>query len=389
MLSGCAEKIPFISEFMPEVAETEITAIPTEIPIVQELPIDVTEEILLTETEPETETIPETEAVTEVSGTGDFLYDTMYSAFSQYETKVSFDVAVSQEELEKTYRKLNWEHPELFWLDGYVVTTWSNSAELECRVIDSCKGANLPAMYAEMEQKCDEITAQAQGCPTDYEKVLFVHDYLVEHTEYDTAGARSDKHDLWNTAYGCLIRGNAVCQGYAEAFQMIMEKLGIPCGVCSGVAKYESHAWNYVCIDGVYYWIDVTWDDPVREGGELKGTSHIYFLLDDEMMFRTRTLDEDNIFVPQCNSIQNNYYVRNGNYLTEYSFDEINRRMSENMDTGSIELMYSDRASFQTAVQKLFNEGEVWKTSAFAMGGSVQYSYDDDMYTIWLKFSPN
>lgn len=359
-----------------------------EISTMQEIPEDTTE-VILTKPETKIEIIPETEPVTEVSVTGDALYDTMYSVFSQYETKVSLSTAVNQDEIEQVYRKLNWEHPELFWLDGYIVTTWSHSAELQCRVIESCKGANLPAMYQEMEQKADEIAAQAQAYATDYEKVLFVHDYLVENTEYDSVGASFDKHDLWNTAYGCLIRGRAVCQGYAEAFQIIMQKLGIPCGICSGIAKYESHAWNYVCIDGVYYWIDVTWDDPVRKGADLKGVSHIYFLLNDEMMYRTRTLDDDNIFVPECTHIENNYYVRNGLYLTEYNFDEINRRMSENMSVGSIELMYADRDSFQTAVQKLFNEGEVWKTSVFEMGGSVQYSYDDDMYTIWLKFSPN
>ncbi len=387
MLWGCAENIPFLSNSVPDISTPEMNV---SVPDFTE--IEVTEAVL-TEPEPKMEfeilTEAETEEVTEISGNDETLYNKMYSAFSQYETKVSFDTAVDQEEIEKTYRQLNWEHPELFWLDGYIITTWSNSAELECRIIDACKGADLSAMYTELQQKADEIVSQAQNLPTDYEKILFVHDYLVENTEYDSAGASSEKHDLWNTAYGCLIRGSAVCQGYAEAFQIIMEKLDIPCGICSGIAKYEKHAWNYVCIDGVYYWIDVTWDDPVREGAELKGTSHIYFLVNDDMLFRTRTLDEDNLFVPQCTSIENNYYVRNGNYLTEYSFDEINRRMSENFDTGNIELMYADGNSFYTAVQRLFTDGEIWKTSVFEMGGSVQYSYDEDMYTIWVKFSPN
>ena len=90
---------------------SEVGLVPasTKKPDLLEIPEQPTEAVLLTEPEPEPETqlllnpIQETEAVTEFSGTGNVIYDKMYSAFSQYEMKVTFDMAVSQEEIEKSY----------------------------------------------------------------------------------------------------------------------------------------------------------------------------------------------------------------------------------------------------------------------------------------------
>ena len=47
-----------------------------------------------------------------------------------------------------------------------------------------------------------------------------------------------------------------------------MDYQGIDCKVISGTANGGGHAWNKVKLEGDYYYIDVTWDDPVpdREG---------------------------------------------------------------------------------------------------------------------------
>ena len=98
------------------------------------------------------------------------------------------------------------------------------------------------------------------------EKEIAIHDYIVANFEYDYANyQRGTIPKASYTAYGLLVRGKAVCAGYAEAFVLLMKKVGIECIVVSGYGKEERHAWNQVRIDDVWYNVDITWDDPVPD----------------------------------------------------------------------------------------------------------------------------
>ena len=109
----------------------------------------------------------------------------------------------------------------------------------------------------------EQIVRQSTG--DDYTDICMVHDYLVDNVEYD-----SSHPGTCYSAYGALVKHKAVCQGYAKAFQYLMDALDIPCILVSGTASdadgnLESHAWNYVQLSGKWYAVDVTWDDPVFE----------------------------------------------------------------------------------------------------------------------------
>ena len=84
-----------------------------------------------------------------------------------------------------------------------------------------------------------------------------MHDYLTNTIQYVSGS-------LYNqSAYSAIVNGKTVCAGYAHAFQYCMQKLGIPAAYIVGYAKGEAHAWNILCLDGEYYGMDVTWDDPI------------------------------------------------------------------------------------------------------------------------------
>lgn len=78
-------------------------------------------------------------------------------------------------------------------------------------------------------------------------------------------------------AYGALMEGQAVCQGYAYAFKMLCDQAQIPCWIVTGYYK-EPHAWNYVLLNGNYYQVDITWDDaqdrPARSQTFLAGKKY-------------------------------------------------------------------------------------------------------------------
>lgn len=87
---------------------------------------------------------------------------------------------------------------------------------------------------------------------TTYQQIKGAYEWLCNNVKYD--------HSLKNhSAYSALVTKNTVCEGYATAFQLIMEELGIECYVVANT----SHAWNAVKLDGKLYWVDATWGDQV------------------------------------------------------------------------------------------------------------------------------
>lgn len=92
-----------------------------------------------------------------------------------------------------------------------------------------------------------------------YNTVRSVHDYLCRQITYGY-GIRP------YSAYDALVTGQCVCEGYAKAFKILMDKYGIPCVLVRGNADngvtVGGHMWNYVQMeDGQWYGVDVTWGD--------------------------------------------------------------------------------------------------------------------------------
>jgi len=121
------------------------------------------------------------------------------------------------------------------------------------------------AVLNSIREQRDSIISNASG--SDYDKILQVHDWIIDNLEYESNIENSNVYNL----YGALIEKKAVCEGYAEAFKYILDEMRIPCILVSGTATNsegttERHEWNYVQIDNKWYAVDSTWDDPVVKG---------------------------------------------------------------------------------------------------------------------------
>lgn len=115
---------------------------------------------------------------------------------------------------------------------------------------------------------------------TKYAKAKAVHDYMAKKCQYDVSAY--SKRNYMSHAYdavGVFAKNKAVCQGYAEAYQIVMEKLGIPCVVVSN--KAIDHAWNYVKLGGKWRNVDVTWDDPIPDRGPYAYPLYTYWFKTD------------------------------------------------------------------------------------------------------------
>lgn len=215
-----------------------------------------------------------------------------------------------QEELGKYYQSAieayTYDNPEIFYLSPNkmylnIETTTRNSTTTYYVYIDNGNEANyltdefsseaqVNQAIARIEQVKNKLVQNRSG--NTYQDIKMVHDYLVDNVSYDTS---ISKPNIYNV-YGALVNGEAVCEGYARAFKYIMDEMGIPCTLVIGKGTNsegttENHAWNYVQLNGSWYAIDTTWDDPVIIGGGTlsQSSKYKYFLKGSNEMSKDHT----------------------------------------------------------------------------------------------------
>lgn len=324
--------------------------------------------------------------------TADDLYDLFTRELRLYRNKVTIKGSVSADLITETMDAIQRKAPDIFWIDGYTITTGSRNTEVVFEAIDGLTPVQLRDMSVQLESAAQQLIDSIPQGTLDYDRILFIHDSIIRSTTYDKTGSGAGKNGLWGTAYGCLVNGDAICQGYSEAFVYIMEKLGIEAGMCSGTARNERHAWNYVKLGADYYWLDLTWDDPesnddTEEVGPEGFLRHNYFLINDEMLYRTRTIDPDRGFIPECTSIANNYFVRSGSYFDTYSIESLGWVLLQNKESRSAEVMFADRETFDYAVGRLFDDGEIWDAGDYVeLSDQINYSKDETMYVLTINY---
>jgi len=320
--------------------------------------------------------------------TSEEVFKALEASLSEYSDRTVFAARLEQDTIDRAVLEIRHAHPEYFWINGYSTTMSGSETTVEFMTLNDYMPEQLREMHGELMSAVNDIISQVPTSLGEYEQALFVHDYIVNNTSYATDKVSLSYNGLWGNAYGCLVDGSAVCQGYSEAYSLILQKLGIECGVCTGQSIRGRHAWNYVKMYGDYYWVDVTWDDPESEDGStLDKLCHNYFMINDELLLRTRSLDDGQYLIPSCTSMDRNYFVMKNAYLTDYNTDEIGRILAESADTRLAEIMFRDKAGFDKAIDSLFGNEEIWELSDYAdLGYDLNYVYDDKMYILEISY---
>lgn len=111
------------------------------------------------------------------------------------------------------------------------------------------------------------------------EKIKIIHDYIIDNTEYDKLKYKNTEDTTYrsNTAYGVLIEGYGTCNGYADAMAIFLDKMNI----INYKISNDEHIWNLVYLDGQWYHLDLTWDDPISDININRDT---YFLITTETL---------------------------------------------------------------------------------------------------------
>lgn len=283
------------------------------------------------------------------------------------------------------------DHPEIFYVEGYAYTEYTLGSLL--KKITFTGSYSISREEAEKKQiAIDSYVNQClAGIPEgadEYEKVKYIYEYLIHHTDYDVAA--KDSQNICSV----FLERRSVCQGYAKATQYLLNRAGIYSTLVLGsVVGGEGHAWNLVRIDGAYYYVDTTWGDASYQAvgsdypeGKIPTINYDYLCVTSGQMEQTHTFDNV-VEMPYCTATEANYYVREGLYFETWDEEKIEKIFADSYRRGDsyVTLKCAGEAVYQKMWEALIGEQGIFRYLD-CQGGSVSYVDNEKQYSLsfWL-----
>lgn len=277
------------------------------------------------------------------------------------------------------------DHPEIFWCDGTATAT--SYSGVESYTVLKPEYQHNPEERTQMQSEIDAAVSEClsgiSSDASDYEKILYVYEYLVNQVEYDMDAPENQN------IYSAFVKKASVCAGYSKATQYLLEKSGVFCTYVTGTTTDgQSHAWNLVKCEGDYCYVDTTWGDPLflaSEGEQVSDEEKItydYMCCDDAELLKTHIPDTD-VTLPSCTSMDWNYYVVNHMYHTDYDGEEILQQMNDiiSQKSNPMVIKFANSELYEAAHEDIFSNliPRAAKNLADWYGVSeVKYQYLDE-----------
>ena len=322
------------------------------------------------------------------------LYDAIVGAASTMHFRIRGTEDVSLEKWTKILGLVYNQEPQLFSLNSKVKVgrIYFNEADVD----------KINAMQAEIDSTVNKLLAEADKVSSTYDKLKVFHDYLVLNSSFELKEDISGYNDTIYNAFGhsSSEQGNIQCGGYAKAMQYLCDKAGIECMVITGNrADGSTHAWNKVKVNGEWYNLDTTWDDPLFSEPIHDYIRYNFFLVPDEWInekshlnINTRKIGSTGKTVkyfdpPKATATAENYFVKNG--LVYNDFDSADAAMKKALDdaANSGGHVAQIMAGSQEVYDKLLDARSSYKK--YVMGGhsnvtNLTSNCSDDMLIIQL-----
>lgn len=258
-----------------------------------------------------------------------YAYDNIVKCVENCDRAASVDngkYQLSRDEIIMVYDAYRRDHTEHFWLGNEY--SWNTYSVFPSYIME---GEALATARLEFDNKVNEILAAVEIGTAEFDIELYLHDLLAERVTYFES---ENAHN----AYGAIVEGQAVCEGYAEALQYLLQRAGICSFIITGSStnpgsnESEGHAWCAVKIDGDFYHVDLTWND------QGKNLYHAYFNVTDEKIAVDHNIESTAYPLPVCNSTAKNYFVVKGGVFTEknYTVNAVAQILKEGNLTASI-----------------------------------------------------
>lgn len=331
----------------------------------------------------------------ELSADEQKVFDIIYDGLSAYKSSVNIYQEIESDRIFELVELVLAEHPEIFWSKG------------DCSF---STGGRLTFAYpytknetqeknALIENRAKKIFKEINILGDDYEKSKAIFDYITLNTSYAAEEAENIDENLpISTIEGVFLDGEAVCSGYAKAYQYLLSMAGIDAVTISGDARTPTgnarHAWTAQVIDGEVYFSDATWGDGFENAGNSDFVSHTYFLMNSEEIEKTHSCQ--NMYSAIKSTAQKDYFVREGLFFDAYDLSGIRTKVKESLDNKELgtEFKFADSQAYEEACAQLFDNENIYlvlkSSDPFSSSidtSRINYSCDDTHNTITIFFN--
>ena len=260
--------------------------------------------------------------------------DDEYSSYIIEPIKLS-DIHLERRQIFHVISSVFEDNPNLFWLDPrytYILDTDGNLTVTFRSYFDK---KTQKKSKKQLNAVVNSVLEGLEPDMSEFDRELYIHDYIVKNCKYKKSKNSNNHYN----AYGCLVEQKAVCEGYNEAFALLLSYAGVKSTSVSGADKANenvNHVWSAVQLDGEWYHTDVTWDDAKEY------SMYDYFNLTTKQIQKTHTiapnypdipteqlLDENgnsinyNCKTPECKKTKYNYYKYTGSFLDDMNDNTI------------------------------------------------------------------
>ncbi|MCR4831330.1 MAG: hypothetical protein K5883_07755 [Pseudobutyrivibrio sp.] len=311
-------------------------------------------------------------------------YDQIYDCVINFKDKVAL-VTTEKDDISAAYEAVMADYGNLFWVSGYQYNTYTSN--------DSVIGMEFEPKYTMNQEQRDVYQVKIDAVvnewlsgispnASDFDKALYVFETLVKNVDYDSNSVENQN------ILSVFIYQSTVCQGYADAAWVMLDKLGIENTIITGTANNESHAWNLVYLDDAYYFMDVTWGNSKYLDSNNDATKRVNYAY---LAMTTEEISQNHVIttgfeVPECLSNVDNYFVHQGLYYDWFGVDSIGEKLANSYQAGEeeISLKFSNRDLYSRVIDYFFAQKHI---SEYCKGlESVYYLLDENANVLTVKW---
>ena len=273
------------------------------------------------------------------------IYDRISEGIAAYEDKITVTKA-SNKQLENVINCIAADRPDLFWFDGGGQYVSYLSGKTDFIPDYTFTKEDVVLLEPQVEEAADKALSGITEDMDQYQKAKYLYEYLIDNTSYDIT-------QIDQSFISTLLNHTGVCQGYTEAYQYLLGKLGIPATMEIGVAEGEPHSWNQVYLDEKWYQADVTWGDFDAESP----IDYSFCFVTDEQLLRDHTIEME-MTVPPCVSTDNNYFIREGLQMYGWDYGTYEQIFANEYYSGKscISVRLDSAEAYQQAISELVEQ---------------------------------
>lgn len=297
-------------------------------------------------------------------------YDAIVKSYLHLEKEIILkDVTIA--DINEIQAAIKMDHPEIYYIEDSFDYEMdkneynSNATYLFLHPHYRMIPSEVESRNKEIQQVTDKIIQEAKKQKSDYEKVKYVYDYLIDHTTYD------EKVKENQTILSTFLENKSVCAGYAKGMQYLLNRIGIPCTYLVGFTRQDkgnvSHAWNLVKMDGDFYYMDVTNGDVHYK---TKETRYMFFAMSKEQILKYNR-PYTNEYMVDTPSLKDTYFMKEDAYFTSVNRAQMMKLIQRSAKNGY-------RFVFQCSNQQVGKELDAMLTAnnfIFELTGYDYYDY--------------